>query len=62
MEETRVKDVKMTINTETRPKTVLIVEDNPMLQVGLRHALSAQPALKVIGQVEDGLQAVSTAV
>lgn len=52
----------MTTNTETKPKTVLIVEDNPMLQVGLRHALSAQPALKVIGQVEDGLQAVSMAV
>lgn len=52
----------MTTNTEIKPKTVLIVEDNPMLQVGLRHALSAQPGLKVIGQVEDGLQAVSTAV
>ncbi|HEY9852109.1 MAG TPA: response regulator transcription factor [Leptolyngbyaceae cyanobacterium] len=52
----------MTTNTEIKAKTVLIVEDNPMLQVGLRHALSAQPALKVIGQVEDGLQAVSTAV
>ncbi|MBE9224141.1 response regulator transcription factor [Phormidium sp. LEGE 05292] len=52
----------MTTNTEIKAKTVLIVEDNPMLQVGLRHALSAQPGLKVIGQVEDGLQAVSTAV
>lgn len=52
----------MITNTETKPKTVLIVEDNPMLQVGLRHALAAQPALEVIGQVEDGLQAVSTIV
>lgn len=52
----------MTTNTEIKAKTVLIVEDNPMLQVGLRHALSAQPGLKVIGQVEDGLQALSTAV
>ncbi|MFB2921228.1 response regulator [Aerosakkonema funiforme] len=52
----------MITNTETKPKTVLIVEDNPMLQVGLRHALSTQPELEVIGQVEDGLQAVSTAV
>lgn len=52
----------MITNTETKPKTVLIVEDNPMLQVGLRHALAAQPALEVIGQVEDGLEAVSTIV
>lgn len=52
----------MITNTEIKAKTVLIVEDNPMLQVGLRHALSAQPALKVIGQVENGLQAVSMAV
>ncbi|OKH33148.1 DNA-binding response regulator [[Phormidium ambiguum] IAM M-71] len=52
----------MITNTEIKAKTVLIVEDNPMLQVGLRHALSAQPALKVIGQVEDGLQAVNMAV
>lgn len=52
----------MITNTEIKAKTVLIVEDNPMLQVGLRHALSAQPGLKVIGQVEDGLQAVSMAV
>ncbi|MFB2922923.1 response regulator [Aerosakkonema funiforme] len=52
----------MIANTEIKPKTVLIVEDNPMLQVGLRHALSTQPALEVIGQVEDGLQAVSTIV
>lgn len=52
----------MITNTDIKAKTVLIVEDNPMLQVGLRHALSAQPGLKVIGQVEDGLQAVSMAV
>lgn len=52
----------MTTHTEIKPKTVLIVEDNPMLQVGLRHALSAQPGLRVVGQVEDGLQAVSMAV
>ncbi|HAZ46415.1 MAG TPA: DNA-binding response regulator [Cyanobacteria bacterium UBA11369] len=52
----------MTTRAETKPKTVLIVEDNPMLQVGLRHALSTQPALKAIAQVEDGLSAVSTAL
>lgn len=52
----------MTTRAETKPKTVLIVEDNPMLQVGLWHALSTQPALKAIAQVEDGLSAVSTAI
>ncbi|MFB2881030.1 response regulator [Floridanema aerugineum] len=52
----------MSTKIDIKPKTILIVEDNPMLQVGLRHALSAQPAFQVVGQAQDGLQAMSAAV
>ena len=40
------------------PLRVLIVEDDPMMQLGLEQALSDQPDLEVVGQAEDGYQGV----
>jgi two-component system, NarL family, response regulator LiaR len=54
--------VTMTAMTETQSKTVLIVEDNPIMQVGLQHALKQHPALKIVAQAEDGLSAVNLAL
>ncbi len=41
---------------------VLIVEDDPMMQLGLEQALSAQPNLNVVGHAEDGYIAVQAAL
>jgi DNA-binding NarL/FixJ family response regulator len=38
--------------------TVLIVDDQEMIRVGLRAILDAQPDLEVVGEAGDGLQAV----
>lgn len=52
----------MSISTEIRPQTVLIADDNPMMQLGLLHVLKQQPTLTVVAQVHDGNQAVSAAL
>lgn len=46
----------------SRPLEVLIVEDDPMMQLGLEQALSSQTDLKVVGLVDDGFLAVKTAI
>ncbi|PSB15086.1 DNA-binding response regulator [filamentous cyanobacterium CCP2] len=40
---------------------VLIVEDDPMMQLGLEQTLSTAPGITVIGQVDDGYRAVEEA-
>lgn len=40
---------------------VLIVEDDPMMQLGLEQSLSNAPDITVVGQVEDGYTAVEAA-
>lgn len=40
---------------------VLIVEDDPMMQLGLEQSLSTAPGITVIGQVDDGYRAVEEA-
>jgi DNA-binding NarL/FixJ family response regulator len=44
------------------PLQILIVEDDPMMRVGLKHALSAQPQLKIVGMVEDGYLGIEAAI
>lgn len=41
---------------------ILIVEDDPLMQLGLEQALSSQPEFKIIGQAEDGYSGVSMAL
>ena len=53
--------------TATQPKTsqlktILIVEDDPMMQLGLQHILNRQPHLTVVAQAVNGNEAVSAAL
>jgi two-component system, NarL family, response regulator LiaR len=41
---------------------VLIVEDDPMMQLGLEQSLSTYPQLEIIGQAEDGYAGVKAAL
>jgi two-component system, NarL family, response regulator LiaR len=43
------------------PTRVLIVEDDPMMQLGLEQSLSNAPDILVVGQAEDGYLAVEEA-
>lgn len=43
------------------PLRVMIVEDDPMMQLGLEQTLGEYPQLTVVGQVVDGFQAVEMA-
>ena len=38
--------------------TVILADDHPIVRQGLRHLLEAEPHLKIVGEAEDGLQAV----
>lgn len=50
----------MTTSSETSVR-VLIVEDDPMMQLGLEQSLSNAPGITVVGQVDDGYRAVEEA-
>lgn len=57
----------MTATTATQPKTsqlktILIVEDDPMMQLGLKHIFNQQPHLTVVAQAVNGNEAVSVAL
>lgn len=47
--------------TDSQPLRVLIVEDDPMMQLGLEQSLAAQPFIEIIGQAEDGYLGVEAA-
>jgi NarL family two-component system response regulator LiaR len=51
----------MTSSSEAPAIRVLIVEDDPMMQLGLEQTLSTAPGITVIGQVDDGYRAVEEA-
>jgi DNA-binding NarL/FixJ family response regulator len=40
---------------------VLIVDDDPMMRIGLKHALTNQPQIEIVGVAEDGFLGVETA-
>lgn len=49
--------------TSPRPSLrILIVEDDPMMQLGLEQALSAQGQFEIVGQAEDGYLGVEAAL
>ncbi len=48
--------------TNARPLRVLIVEDDPMMQLGLEQSLMAHPQLEIVGQAEDGYLGVQAAL
>lgn len=47
---------------ESIPLRVLIVEDDPMMQLGLEQSLAAHPQITIVGQAEDGYMAVEAAL
>ncbi len=46
---------------ESLPLRVLIVEDDPMMQLGLEQSLTAHPQITIVGQAEDGYMGVEAA-
>ena len=44
--------------SEPRTTSILLVDDQPMLRMGYRMVLDAQPDLRVVGEAEDGLEAL----
>ena len=44
------------------PIRILIVEDDPMMQLGLEQSLAAHPELNIVGQAEDGYLGVEAAL
>ncbi|WP_446336780.1 response regulator [Coleofasciculus sp. G1-WW12-02] len=44
--------------TNSPPLRVVIVEDDPMMQLGLEQSLSTNPQLELVGQAEDGYMGV----
>jgi DNA-binding NarL/FixJ family response regulator len=52
------------MNVTPKPPTlrILIVEDDPMMQLGLEQALENYPQLEIVGQAEDGYLGVEAAL
>jgi DNA-binding NarL/FixJ family response regulator len=44
--------------SESSATTILLVDDQPMLRMGYRMVLDAQPDLTVVGEAENGLEAI----
>ncbi|GAB3242084.1 response regulator [Kineosporia babensis] len=43
------------------PVTVLVADDNPVIRIGLRHLLTADPATQLVGEASDGSEALRLA-
>lgn len=52
----------LNLPTDATPVRVLIVEDDPMMQLGLEQSLMAYPQLEIVGQAEDGYLGVQAAL
>lgn len=50
------------MSPELPPLRVLIVEDDPMMQLGLEQALANYPQITIVGQAEDGYLGVQAAL
>lgn len=48
------------MNAPATPIRILIVEDDPMMQLGLEQSLASRPEFDVLGVVEDGYAAVES--
>ncbi len=51
----------MSESLELRPLRILIVEDDPMMQLGLEQSLAAYSEITIVGQAEDGYLGVEAA-
>ncbi len=48
--------------TSSSPLRILIVDDDPMMRIGLKHSLAAQTQLEIVDVVEDGCLGVAAAI
>ena len=51
-----------TSNLQFPDLRILIVEDDPVMRLGLEHLLKNYPQLKIVGQMEDGFSGVEAAL
>ncbi len=56
------QDLFMNATTASSTLRVLIIEDDPMMQLGLEQSLQADPTCIVVGQAEDGYLGVEAAL
>ncbi len=52
----------MNVSLKSTPLRVLIVEDDPMMQLGLEQSLSENPEILIVGQADDGYLGVEAAL
>lgn len=52
----------LNLPSRSEPLRILIVEDDPMMQLGLEQALAAYSELEIVGQSEDGYLGVADAL
>lgn len=50
------------VSPESQILRILIVEDDPMMQLGLEQSLAAHPQFNIVGQAEDGYLGVEAAL
>ncbi|NMG19549.1 response regulator [Brasilonema bromeliae] len=54
--------LRLNLPANTSVLRILIVEDDPMMQLGLEQSLMAHPQLEIVGQAEDGYLGVQAAL
>ena len=52
----------MNLSVDTAPVRVLIVEDDPLMQLGLEQSLQEYPQIELVGMAEDGYLGVEAAL
>jgi two-component system, NarL family, response regulator LiaR len=52
----------LNLKSDSPPLRILIVEDDPMMQLGLESSLMGYPQLEIVGQAEDGYLGVKAAL
>jgi two-component system, NarL family, response regulator LiaR len=54
--------MSLNLPIDTPPLRILIVEDDPMMQLGLEQSLMVYPQLEIVGQADDGYLGVQAAL
>jgi two-component system, NarL family, response regulator LiaR len=54
--------VNMSNSIDFLPLRIVIIEDDPMMQLGLKHSLLSQSQIEIIGIAEDGRSGVETVI